>query len=458
MNDEQKSQLFSKNPSLLALMNEDDSDKQKAAAPAPAVAPAPTPAPTVAAAPAPAPAPAAAAPAPAPAPSVAPTPTPAATNAAATPAPAAKAAPPTPPPPAPPAPVSNRPMGFSPSAAPKPAPQTKPATQGPSVGRTEEAVYRFNPRVDYVGESKAKEVEPPARAQAPTTTTRPPSPGLGAMRPGSPPTANKAPERPPTKMTAEDEAAVASMIVERRKLEEEQGKLRALEDKKKAEQRKAEEAQVVAAMDAKRSAAPSDTSAKDNERKRAAAAAEIAAFDPATFFKGKAEWLYTFVPAKPVAGEPLTIYFNRVRSEALRTRGTIQLKGGYNDWEVEMPSLRFAPAPNVVRDGGQDWWCARIDAVPRDTYNLSFVLTDTQGAFENNNQMDFVAPIEAGVTKDEWLDLVLARELEREKQREEEEAKKREEERIALEARVSVGQRGVRVTCLLRFFIFVFPQ
>ena len=42
--------------------------------------------------------------------------------------------------------------------------------------------------------------------------------------------------------------------------------------------------------------------------------------------------------------------------------------------------------------------------VPLNSYELNFVLSDGEGAFENNQGQDFTFPVEAGITWDDWVD------------------------------------------------------
>lgn len=146
----------------------------------------------------------------------------------------------------------------------------------------------------------------------------------------------------------------------------------------------------------------------DIKQLRADAAREAEFHSPAEATSGKDHWFFFSVPAKPVAGAPCVIYFNRQKSEALRHRPKIVLKSGFNGWEVEGPMSELAPAPNTMRDHQRDWWSVRVD-VPEEAFDFNFVLHDTQSAWDNNYGKDFVFEVEGGPTKDEWIDILADR-------------------------------------------------
>ncbi len=54
---------------------------------------------------------------------------------------------------------------------------------------------------------------------------------------------------------------------------------------------------------------------------RISAADEVGELDAKAVVAGKDTWLFATVPAKPVAGEDVVIFFNRQQSETLRYVG-----------------------------------------------------------------------------------------------------------------------------------------
>lgn len=55
--------------------------------------------------------------------------------------------------------------------------------------------------------------------------------------------------------------------------------------------------------------------------------------------------------------------------------------------------------------------------VPEESFDINFILHDSNGVYENNNGMDFTYSVEAGITYDTWIDTaaerVVAKELAR---------------------------------------------
>ena len=106
------------------------------------------------------------------------------------------------------------------------------------------------------------------------------------------------------------------------------------------------------------------------------------------------------------------MYFNRNASEALRGRPTIQMKYGFNKWELKPESddagqevtdwINLKPS-SITRNLGSDFWSGRF-RVPKDSYEVNLVLHDTEGRFENNQNQDFTFPVVGGITWDEWVD------------------------------------------------------
>jgi len=119
----------------------------------------------------------------------------------------------------------------------------------------------------------------------------------------------------------------------------------------------------------------------------------------------KHHWMVVTVPEQPTAGEECILLFNRMQSEALRSRPRIQLIYGFNHWELKAEAGDRADLlpTSIPKDAGSDFWSCKIK-VPEDAYELNFVLTDGQSLYENNSGQDFTYQIAAGITWDEWLD------------------------------------------------------
>lgn len=139
----------------------------------------------------------------------------------------------------------------------------------------------------------------------------------------------------------------------------------------------------------------------------------IANHNPEDWVADKHHWMIVTVPEKPVAGEEFIVYFNRNASDILRGRPTIQMKYGFNKWELKPESesgagqdvtdwVNLKPS-GITRNLGSDFWSCRF-RVPLDSFEVNFVLHDTEGRFENNQNQDFTYPVVGGITWDEWLD------------------------------------------------------
>ena len=142
----------------------------------------------------------------------------------------------------------------------------------------------------------------------------------------------------------------------------------------------------------------------------------IASHDPEEWVAEKHHWMIVTVPEKPVAGEEFIVYFNRNASDALRGRPMIQMKYGFNKWELKPESgtgqeisdtINLKPS-GITRNMGSDFWTCRF-RVPLDSFEVNFVLNDTEGRFENNQNQDFTFPVVGGITWDEWVDQAAVR-------------------------------------------------
>ena len=87
-------------------------------------------------------------------------------------------------------------------------------------------------------------------------------------------------------------------------------------------------------------------------------------------------------PQQLVAGQPATVYYNRLRSGAgLQESPNVRLHYGWSGWGGAA-TTDMRPAP-VHRDWRMDWWSARVD-VPRDATDMQFVFGDGHERWDNN--------------------------------------------------------------------------
>lgn len=111
----------------------------------------------------------------------------------------------------------------------------------------------------------------------------------------------------------------------------------------------------------------------------------------------KADWLWFSIPEIPVAGAPCVIYFNKSISESLRHRPRIQISIGYNEWELNKSDIDLRPTI-IPHDDGSDWWSIPLD-IPQQCFEMNFVFTDCEGAYDNNFGQDFHCLVNGGITK-----------------------------------------------------------
>eukprot|EP00793_Prasinoderma_coloniale_P005070 PRCOL_00000831-RA len=141
--------------------------------------------------------------------------------------------------------------------------------------------------------------------------------------------------------------------------------------------------------------------------------------------------MFFFVPSNVAAGESTTMYFNRAASPALASRPTILLQYGFNDWQWENSTATLMPT-NTHKDGGNDWWSTSFD-VPKEAYEMNFVLHDSDGLYENNGMANFWAAVNGAREKAAKS----AAEAEETRAREEKEEKRRLAEALAGDRRVA---------------------
>jgi len=123
--------------------------------------------------------------------------------------------------------------------------------------------------------------------------------------------------------------------------------------------------------------------------------------------EGRGDWLWFSVPEIPVAGAHCAVYFNKGVSESLKFRPNVQMMRAFNEWELDNKTLQLKSAGINTTDGS-DWWTCEF-VVPHESYEMNFVFTDGEGAFDNNYGQDFLCPVHWGTTRDEWLDGANAR-------------------------------------------------
>ena len=113
--------------------------------------------------------------------------------------------------------------------------------------------------------------------------------------------------------------------------------------------------------------------------------------------------LYFFEPAL-TAGRASTLYFNRAVSDVLCTRPTIVVQFGFNHWQWENGEVTALPT-SVPKYEGVDWWTASVE-IPVEAYEMNMVFHDSDGAYENNCGMDFVATVEGGMSVEAFASIM----------------------------------------------------
>lgn len=138
---------------------------------------------------------------------------------------------------------------------------------------------------------------------------------------------------------------------------------------------------------------------------RVAANAEVQSHSPASATADKGHWLYVTVPEKPMAGSTCMVYFNKAQSEPLRHRPRIQIHFRYNAWELEgeHERLDMAPVTEVPKSESTEFWGALL-TIPEDAYELNFVVSDGESAFDNNSDQNFTIEVSGPMTKELWID------------------------------------------------------
>lgn len=141
--------------------------------------------------------------------------------------------------------------------------------------------------------------------------------------------------------------------------------------------------------------------------KIAAAEEEFEEHDAEALLVDRSEWLWFSIPETPVAGAHCAVYFNKGVSEALKFRPNVQMIRAFNEWELDNQTFPLRPVTEPNEDGSH-WWTCEF-RVPEQSYEMNFVFTDGEGAFDNNYGQDFLCPVHWGITRDEWLDGANAR-------------------------------------------------
>jgi len=165
-----------------------------------------------------------------------------------------------------------------------------------------------------------------------------------------------------------------------------------------------------------------DPVAAAKAKARSAARQLVSSHRPSDVLYGRHHWMLVTVPEQPVAGEDVVIYFNKSQSDALRSKSKVFIQFGFNHWELTPEGgsrVEFKPA-GVASVDSSDFWMAKL-SVPKDSFELNFILSDGQQGFENNSGKDFTFEVAHGVTWDEWVDAAADRALASQARRQEEE-------------------------------------
>lgn len=64
------------------------------------------------------------------------------------------------------------------------------------------------------------------------------------------------------------------------------------------------------------------------------------------------------------------------------------------------PVVELTPAP-CNKSPTEDWWWCRV-RVPEEAYELKFVVSDGDGAYDNNGGQDFWQEVAGMMTKEKW--------------------------------------------------------
>ncbi len=85
------------------------------------------------------------------------------------------------------------------------------------------------------------------------------------------------------------------------------------------------------------------------------------------------------------------------------TRPRLLWHGAANDWELESvsgPVVELTPAP-CNKSPTEDWWWCRV-RVPEEAFELKFVISDGDGAYDNNGGQDFWQEVLGMMSKEKW--------------------------------------------------------
>ncbi|GIL61286.1 hypothetical protein Vafri_15684 [Volvox africanus] len=105
----------------------------------------------------------------------------------------------------------------------------------------------------------------------------------------------------------------------------------------------------------------------------------------------RAGCMYFTTPEVLIAGEPAVLYINRRQVRGLEHNPNLRVHFGFNNWQSGCQEIIMKPT-SLWRGEHIDWWSTTM-TVPGDATELSFVLTDSHGIWDNNHGNNYVCPV-----------------------------------------------------------------
>ncbi|GIL79183.1 hypothetical protein Vretimale_16716 [Volvox reticuliferus] len=101
--------------------------------------------------------------------------------------------------------------------------------------------------------------------------------------------------------------------------------------------------------------------------------------------------MYFTTPEVLVAGQPAVLYVNRRQVRGLEHNPNLRVHFGFNNWQSGCQEIGLKPT-SLWRGENIDWWSTTM-TVPSDASELSFVLTDSHGIWDNNYGNNYVCQV-----------------------------------------------------------------
>lgn len=139
------------------------------------------------------------------------------------------------------------------------------------------------------------------------------------------------------------------------------------------------------------------------ELKARAANSEARDHDAKDQLKGKNDWLFVPVPSKLVAGAHAVLYFNRDQSLVLKDRPHIHLHASFNHWELKGECERISMVPADVQVDDAFFFKAEL-YIPEEAYEMNFIFSDGEEIYDNNNNENYLLPVEGPMSRELWID------------------------------------------------------